>query len=159
MTLTEMGHPQPPTPTEVDNETAIGLLKSTMTQKRSKAIDMRFYWDRDRFTRTTLWSTGDQVQIMLETMYLNTIPLLIINQCAQLFLWTSFAKILLVLTQKIAYRDYLYVCIGSVKIPLWIPPLTIFQWLVRYDSYWSHKPYGTSEPPFSSTKGYLTSIK
>ena len=43
VTLAEMGHPQPPTPMEVDNETAIGFLKSTMNQKRSKAIDMRFY--------------------------------------------------------------------------------------------------------------------
>ena len=42
VTLAEMGHPQPPTPMEVDNETAIGFLKSTMNQKRSKAIDMRF---------------------------------------------------------------------------------------------------------------------
>ena len=33
---------------EVDNETAIGFLKSTMKQKRSKAIDMRFYWVRYR---------------------------------------------------------------------------------------------------------------
>ena len=33
---------------EVDNETAIGFLKSTMKQKRSKAIDMRFYWVIDR---------------------------------------------------------------------------------------------------------------
>ena len=30
--------------------------------------------------------------------------------------------------------------------------------LVRYDYYCSHKPYGTSEPPFPSTKGYLPSI-
>ena len=37
--LAEMGHPQPPTPMEVDNEIAIGFLKSTMKQKRSKAID------------------------------------------------------------------------------------------------------------------------
>ena len=43
VTLAEMGHPQPPTPMEVDNETAIGFLKITMKQKRSKAIDMRFY--------------------------------------------------------------------------------------------------------------------
>ena len=43
-------------------------------------------------------------------------------------------------------------------IPLWIPPLTGFQWIVRYELYCSHKPYGTSEPPFSSTKGYLPSI-
>ena len=48
VTLAEMGYPQPPTPMEVDNETAIGFLKSTMKQKRSKAIDMRFYWVRDR---------------------------------------------------------------------------------------------------------------
>ena len=48
VTLAEMGHPQPPTPMEVDNETAIGFLNSIMKQKRSKAIDMRFYWVRDR---------------------------------------------------------------------------------------------------------------
>ena len=47
---------------------------------------------------------------------------------------------------------------GWLIIPLWIPPLTGFQSLVRYDSYCSHKPYGTSETPFSSTKGYLPSI-
>ena len=46
--LAEMGHLQPPTPMDVDNETAIGFLKSTMKQKRSKAIDMRFYWVRGR---------------------------------------------------------------------------------------------------------------
>ena len=43
-------------------------------------------------------------------------------------------------------------------IPLGIPPLTWIQWLARYDLYCSHKPYGTSEPPFSFTKGYLPSI-
>ena len=48
VTLTEMGHPQPPTSMEVYNETAIGFIKITMKQKRSKAIDMRFYWVRDR---------------------------------------------------------------------------------------------------------------
>ena len=48
VTLAEMGHPQPPTPVEVDNETAIVFLKSTMKQNQSKAIDMRFYWARDR---------------------------------------------------------------------------------------------------------------
>ena len=103
--------------------------------------------------RTNLGSTGDQVQIMLETMSLNTIYLLIINQCAQNILWTSCAKISLLLTQKISYRDYLNVCSGGVIIPLWIPPLTGFQWLVRYDLYCSHKPYGPSEPPFSLYKG------
>ena len=35
---------------------------------------------------------------------------------------------------------------------------TINSSLVRYDSYCSHKPHGTSEPPFFSKKGYLPSI-
>ena len=87
-------------------------------------------------------------------MSLNTIPLHIIEQCAQKHLWTSFAKILLVLTQKNVYRDYLHVCSGSMIIPLRIPPLTVIQWLVRYELYC----YGTSEPPFYSTKGYPPSI-
>ena len=61
VTLAEMGHPQPPTPMEVDNETAIGFLKSTMKQKRSKAIDMKFYWVRDRFNQNQFmiyWRPG-----------------------------------------------------------------------------------------------------
>ena len=47
VTLEEMGHPHPPTPMEVENETAIGFLKGTTKQKNSKAIDMRFYWVKD----------------------------------------------------------------------------------------------------------------
>ena len=51
VTLAEMSHSQPPTPMDVDNETAIGFLKSTMKQKRSKSIDMRFYWVRNRVNK------------------------------------------------------------------------------------------------------------
>ena len=61
VTLTEMGHPQPPTPMEVDNEKAIGFLKRTMKQKRSKAIDMRFYLVRDRVNQNQFmiyWRPG-----------------------------------------------------------------------------------------------------
>ena len=47
-TLAEMGHPQPPTPMQVDNSTAEGFANDTIKQKRSKAIDMRFYWIKDR---------------------------------------------------------------------------------------------------------------
>jgi hypothetical protein len=48
VTLAELGHPQPPTPMQTDNSTAAGLAKDTIKQKRSKAIDMRFYWIKDR---------------------------------------------------------------------------------------------------------------
>jgi hypothetical protein len=43
-TLIELGHPQPATPLKTDNLTACGIINRTVTQKRSKAIDMRFYW-------------------------------------------------------------------------------------------------------------------
>ena len=46
--LQEMGHPQPPTPVEVDNQCAVGILTDTVKQKRSKSMDMRFFWARDR---------------------------------------------------------------------------------------------------------------
>ena len=48
ITLEELGHPQPPTPIQTDNSTASGIANDTVKQKRSKAIDMRFYWIRDR---------------------------------------------------------------------------------------------------------------
>jgi hypothetical protein len=43
-----MGHPQPPTPIETDNNTAAGIANDSIKQKRSKAMDMRFCWMRDR---------------------------------------------------------------------------------------------------------------
>jgi hypothetical protein len=46
--LEELGHPQPATPIVTDNSTATGIANDTIKQKRSKAIDMRFYWIRDR---------------------------------------------------------------------------------------------------------------
>jgi hypothetical protein len=47
-TLRELGHPQPPTPMQVDNTTAEGFANGTMKQKRSKAMDMRWHWLKDR---------------------------------------------------------------------------------------------------------------
>jgi hypothetical protein len=47
-TLLDLGHPQPPTPIQTDNACAAGIINDTVKQRRSKAIDMRFYWVRDR---------------------------------------------------------------------------------------------------------------
>jgi hypothetical protein len=46
--LIEMGHPQAQTPIQTDNACATGIVNETVKQRRSKAIDMRFYWIRDR---------------------------------------------------------------------------------------------------------------
>ena len=59
--LEELGHPQPATPMATDNNTASGIATDTVKQKRSKAIDMRFYWIRDRVRQGQFqiyWSKG-----------------------------------------------------------------------------------------------------
>jgi hypothetical protein len=46
--LDELGHQQPATPMVTDNNTATGIANDSVKQKRSKAMDMRYYWVRDR---------------------------------------------------------------------------------------------------------------
>jgi hypothetical protein len=48
VTLTELGHIQPPTPLRTDNSTTFGILNENIKQKRSKAMDMRYHWLTDR---------------------------------------------------------------------------------------------------------------
>jgi hypothetical protein len=43
-----MGHPQQPTLIVCDNSCAVGLANNTVRQRRSKAMEMRFHWARDR---------------------------------------------------------------------------------------------------------------
>eukprot|EP00957_Ditylum_brightwellii_P074515 5661547-Ditylum_brightwellii.AAC.1 len=47
-TLTELGHQQSATPTQVDNSTAHRIVNSNIRERKSKAIDMQFYWAKDR---------------------------------------------------------------------------------------------------------------
>ena len=47
-TLIELGYPQEATPLQLDYQSATQILNDTVSQKRSKAMDMRFYWLRDR---------------------------------------------------------------------------------------------------------------
>ena len=47
-TLIDLGHKQPATPVECDNTTASDIVHDKIKQKRTRAMDMRFYWVRDR---------------------------------------------------------------------------------------------------------------
>ena len=49
-----MGHYQPPTPVQVDNSTALGIATGTIKQRKSKAMDMRLYWIRDKINQDQL---------------------------------------------------------------------------------------------------------
>ena len=46
--LEEMGWPQPATPVRTDNLVSKGIVTGEVKQRRSRAIDMRFCWVRDR---------------------------------------------------------------------------------------------------------------
>ena len=46
--LANTGHLQPATPLFCDNEVAIGIAADTVSQRMSKATDMRLHWIRDR---------------------------------------------------------------------------------------------------------------
>jgi hypothetical protein len=47
-TLAEMGHKQPQTPMQTNNTTALGVVNNNIQPRRTKAMDMRFHWLRDR---------------------------------------------------------------------------------------------------------------
>ena len=47
-TLSEMGWKQGPTAIQMDNSTAVGIATKEFRHKKSKAMDMRFYWINDR---------------------------------------------------------------------------------------------------------------
>ena len=145
-----MGHPQLPTPTEVDNETAIGFLKSTMKQKRSKVIDMRFYWVRDRANQNQFmiyWrpgenNVGDYVSKHHYPDHHQTMrPIFFVNHVCQ---------------NPSSYTEN---CLQRLSLCLQRggDNPTINSSLVRYDANCNHKPRGTSKPTFSSPKGYLPS--
>jgi hypothetical protein len=46
--LHEMGHKQPKTPMQTDNSTALGVVNSNIQPRRTKSMDMRYYWLRCR---------------------------------------------------------------------------------------------------------------
>ena len=48
MTLEETGHKQQTTAAMTGNSTAAGFVNHTFKQCKTRAIDMRFYWIKDR---------------------------------------------------------------------------------------------------------------
>ena len=63
ITLHELGFTQPPTPIKTDNSVSEGIVTATVRQKRSKAMDMQFYWMEDRVKKKELfvyWKPGSQ---------------------------------------------------------------------------------------------------
>ena len=63
ITLAKMGHPQLATPTQKDNSNTTGTANGNVKQRKSKAMDMQFYWVQDRVRQKRFivyWSPGEQ---------------------------------------------------------------------------------------------------
>ena len=59
-----VGHMQPATIIYCDNKCAVGLANDTLKQRRSKCVDMRYHWVRDRVRQKhfqVLWLSGKDV--------------------------------------------------------------------------------------------------
>jgi hypothetical protein len=59
--LHDLGYPQPTTIITADNSTAVGVANRSVKQRRSKTIDMRYHWIRDRADQGHLhiiWGPG-----------------------------------------------------------------------------------------------------
>ena len=62
MALTEMSHDQPPTPAVTDRSTGDGFVNNNICKLQSRAIDMQFYWFRDRVIQgkfLVYWMAGE----------------------------------------------------------------------------------------------------
>jgi hypothetical protein len=61
-TLAEMGHSQDATELKTDTTTADDIISNTVQQKCSQAMDMRFYWVKDKVEQGQFkvgWAPGD----------------------------------------------------------------------------------------------------
>ena len=61
LTLEEMGWKQPITPIQTDNTTAAGVVNNTIIPKKSKSMDLRFWWLKCRESQQQFryyWAPG-----------------------------------------------------------------------------------------------------
>jgi hypothetical protein len=82
-TLEELGHPQPPTPMETDNTSATGYSSGTIEQKRTKAMDVCFYWIKTESSKANLRCTGAQAIKIWRIISQNIIRWRIIKECTR----------------------------------------------------------------------------
>ena len=60
-TLEELNHPQPTTPLKTDNSTAEGIINNNMKRRKTRSLDMRYHWIRDKVQQgqfNVYWKSG-----------------------------------------------------------------------------------------------------
>ena len=107
-TLSEMGWKQGPTSVQVDNSTAVGIATKKFLQKKSKAMDMRFYWINYRIKPgqfCVFWKPGPEKledyhsehhppehHRAVHSKYLHVPNLRLLQGCVNLTVWVNPTK-------------------------------------------------------------------
>jgi hypothetical protein len=87
-TLHDLGYPQPATTLQIDNTVAIQLANASINAKRSKAMDMRFFWIVDRIRQGQfntshipgIWNVADFfTKALPKQKFYQFVPYLVIN--------------------------------------------------------------------------------
>ena len=62
-TLKDIRRPQPATPVQTDNSTASGIANNAIKQNKSRSMDMRYHWVRDKVQQglfNVYWDKGSR---------------------------------------------------------------------------------------------------
>ena len=62
-TLKDIRRPQPATPVQTDNSTAAGIANNAIKQNKSRSMDMRYHWVRDKVQQglfNVYWDKGSR---------------------------------------------------------------------------------------------------
>ena len=69
-TIIEIGWPQPQTPIQTDNSTAVGFANKTIVNKATKSADIKLWWLRDRESQeqfSDYWAPGSENEVDYST--------------------------------------------------------------------------------------------
>jgi hypothetical protein len=73
-TLEDLGYPQPATSLRMDNTVALGIAEGKTNGKRSKSMDMRFFWLADRVRRGQFRTSHVQGQWNIADFFTKPLP-------------------------------------------------------------------------------------
>jgi hypothetical protein len=82
-TLRDLGYPQPATHLRMDNTVALGIAEGKTNGKRSKSMDMRFFWLADRVAQRQFNTSHVPGQWNIADFFTKPLPRLKFNQFAQ----------------------------------------------------------------------------
>ena len=74
LTLKDFGYPQPPTLLRMDNTVALGIAAGKVNGKRTKSMDMRFFWLSDRVNQGHFYCSHIAGQYNIADFFTKALP-------------------------------------------------------------------------------------